>query len=588
MEIIFDDIIDGPNQQTADRGDVAAQKVNQNFQKIKEAFLQIDGGGGGNSGGDEPVGDFIPRTGTVTNKPVTGDIEMSNDTGLVSPTGKRIGFDANGNPINMITDLGKISIGVIDNIPDGDYYYKVQEVGALAAYRLVQVTRDYSGTLLKYQVRNSSNSNFLEGRSRPPSNVWSEWLPVGGVNNGGGEPAGDFIPRTGTVTNKPVTGNIKFSNNKGLLSESEYDVIVFTNNGISLAHEAGTNYASYIELFDARAKIYGSEDIILETNEGAGIAIEGGFISIDAQLGIELPKIVEFVKFNPNKGITSLSGANKIILDDGSFNVNVESPFNVKIGSSWTNIQVDSNNFEVKILAGTDCFITADNIYLSSNQVTHIDGSVSFDSGEVYFNSYTKFYGETYFDTDVHFQNDVTFDGRISVNSDAYVQGSITTEQGLYVSDNAYFNSGIDVSGSAYFNSGIDVSSSAYFQSEVCVNSSFYAYGDAYFQNDVRFSGRIQIEGNGDIEGELTFQDSVNFNNSAGFQSEVRFYSETQFDSDIYFNYPSRYTISDDIESAIGTGYYGNVMLLVNGPGQYDQGQFKTMKKADFKAWLGI
>ena len=41
---------------------------------------------------------FIPLSGTELNRPVTGNITVSNDKGLVSSTGKLIGFDVNGDP----------------------------------------------------------------------------------------------------------------------------------------------------------------------------------------------------------------------------------------------------------------------------------------------------------------------------------------------------------------------------------------------------------------------------------------------------------------------------------------------------------
>ena len=176
---IRDEVIE--NQNSAERVGIAGLKTINYLDGMETRLSDLEES---QSGGDVlPSDNYIPLSGTKPGKRVMGDIEMSNDTGLVSPTGKRIGFDANGNPINTITDLGKISIGVIDNILDGDYIFKVQEGGALAAYRLFQVTRDYSGTILKYQSRFTTNSNLLEGRNRPPSGVWSSWEKIGGSNS---------------------------------------------------------------------------------------------------------------------------------------------------------------------------------------------------------------------------------------------------------------------------------------------------------------------------------------------------------------------------------------------------------------------
>ncbi|MCL1942239.1 MAG: hypothetical protein FWF54_01625 [Candidatus Azobacteroides sp.] len=71
MKPEFKKIIDGPTQETADRGDTAAEKINENFDRIKEMMANLDGS-------------FIPVTGTGTNNPVTGIIKFNPGAGLVN------------------------------------------------------------------------------------------------------------------------------------------------------------------------------------------------------------------------------------------------------------------------------------------------------------------------------------------------------------------------------------------------------------------------------------------------------------------------------------------------------------------------
>ena len=159
------------------------------------------------------IPDCVPLTGTEANKPVTGDILVSDNKGLLSSTGKKIGFDDNGNPINMFVDLGENPN--IDDLEDGAYKYTTNIISlgktAFNSYQLFQTHLIKNPTEIICQLRFGHSGIYQRSLSLyGPLEEWSEWEETGA----------NSIPLSGTKYDKPVTGDIEIAKGRKIISST--------------------------------------------------------------------------------------------------------------------------------------------------------------------------------------------------------------------------------------------------------------------------------------------------------------------------------------------------------------------------------
>ena len=173
----------------------AAQRIGKLFFDIVEWVKGI------NNELKNELKNFIPLSGTESNRPVTGNIAVSNGKGFVSSTGKSIGFDANGNPtVATVSDFNQLksktdnhiennSVHFInldgnpdyDNLADGAYlFYESSGSGQSFTHIIIflfQFSDKHSTGVGDLTTQIRFRSGTIEYREKKKS-IYGDWKPI--------------------------------------------------------------------------------------------------------------------------------------------------------------------------------------------------------------------------------------------------------------------------------------------------------------------------------------------------------------------------------------------------------------------------
>lgn len=270
-------------------------------------------------------GDFVPLSGTETDKPVTGDIELDNESKNIYIKGK-----AQGSYISFYDD-GVISI----NGTSGSNV----DVAGIDIYGKLSTSKGIEGSF--YYGDNYLDNSFVQAKY---------------VND-------NFLKLSGTETNKPITGHLEFENFKDgfwKTSDNKRMCFSFQDNSFSVyAPDDESNYAKEIQI-NPDGGISSTEDYSGTNNELAFVqkkyiddnvnlqsVLNGGNSATDTNSN-------NYIRFNYNEGVDSriewelYNGVNQNAFFQSTLNSIYYNNNNSDLGySSEVNIAYDTMTFQV-------------------------------------------------------------------------------------------------------------------------------------------------------------------------------------------------------------------------------------------------